>query len=144
MSRADIRHAVETFFEGTDGFRSVFGSPPKAIPGSRQPAAVCHIHRVLERRTANQTKLRTYTVYLMLDLVSKDGTAQKAQARFDDLMEALEARLRQGKTLGSTNIALGGEPTFESEHSFPVTQDKGAVHIAGILRFDVDEFLSGV
>jgi hypothetical protein len=140
-----VRDAVEATFRETAGFTSVYGRPPKIVAAASQPAAICHINNVIERRHANGTKIRTYTVYLLIDFASRKPKAQDAQDEFDELMEALEERLRQNKTLG-TNGALmaAGEPEFSAEHSFPVTKEKAATYYAGILKFDVDEFLSGI
>jgi hypothetical protein len=145
VSRASVRDAVQATFTGTPGIASVYGRPPKLIDGRQQPAVVCHIAKMRERRSANQTKIRTYTIYLLLDFVSKKLKSEDGQDDFDALLEALETRLRANKTLGTAgSLSAAGEPTFESDMTMPTTQDSGSSYFAAALKFDVDEFIQGV
>jgi len=145
MSRADVRNAVVATFSGTAGIKSVYGRPPKQIDGSSQPALVCHIAKVREDRTANQTRRRTYSVYLLLDYISRKPRSEDGQDDFDALLEAVEARLRANKTLGTAGtLAAAGEPTFETDMTMPQTQEGSkSSYFAAAVRFDVIEFLQG-
>jgi hypothetical protein len=167
MSRKVVREAVQSWIASAqiDTLNQTFTSFPKRIdfqtnsfPGqSSRAAAVVFIESEDEQRIAiggvgNMPvgegfgiKRVDYSIALQIFHHSLQRNAQDAMDDFDELIDAVKTRLRQGQhTLGETNpnlIWLAAEPSISVQYGEPLTNEGGATETWCAIRFTVTEMI---
>jgi len=167
MSRKVVREAVQSWIASAqiDTLNQTFTSFPKRIdfqtnsfPGqSSRAAAVVFIESEDEQRIAiggvgNMPvgegfgiKRVDYSIALQIFHHSLQRNAQDAMDDFDELIDAVKTRLRQGQhTLGETNPNLiwqAAEPSISVQYGEPLTNEGGATETWCAIRFTVTEMI---
>jgi hypothetical protein len=167
MSRKVVREAVQSWIASAqiDTLNQTFTSFPKRIdfqtnsfPGQNsRAAAVVFIESEDEQRIAiggvgNMPvgegfgiKRVDYSIALQIFHHSLQRNAQDAMNDFDELIDAVKTRLRQGQhTLGETNPNLiwqAAEPSISVQYGEPLTNEGGATETWCAIRFTVTEMI---
>lgn len=160
MSRQQVRNAVTKWVaeEQIPTLNQVFTSFPKRInfqtlsfPGQlSRAAAVVFIESEGEIRVAiggaySGWKRVDYEVALQVFHHSLQREAQDAMTDFDNLIDAIQDRLRSGgHRLGEPNgdiIWQAAEPNINVEYGEPLTNDGGATETWAAVRFTVTQFI---
>jgi hypothetical protein len=167
MSRKVVREAVQSWIASAqiNTLNQTFTSFPKRIdfqtnsfPGqSSRAAAVVFIESEDEQRIAiggvgNMPvgegfgiKRVDYSIALQIFHHSLQRNAQDAMDDFDELIDAVKTRLRQGQhTLGETNPNLiwqAAEPSISVQYGEPLTNEGGATETWCAIRFTVTEMI---
>jgi hypothetical protein len=167
MSRKVVREAVQSWIASAqiDTLNQTFTSFPKRIdfqtnsfPGQNsRAAAVVFIESEDEQRIAiggvgNMPvgegfgiKRVDYSIALQIFHHSLQRNAQDAMDDFDELIDAVKTRLRQGQhTLGETNPNLiwqAAEPSISVQYGEPLTNEGGATETWCAIRFTVTEMI---
>lgn len=153
MSRATVRAAVTAHLDGqVTNLNAVHSAKPRSwkttenrYDGTQPSAAVgyVHIESVVDRRAATGKRFLEYTVGLVFLFKSRRTDSEQMMDEFDELVEAIKARLRLRPPLGVTDGTI-----FEAaEHLLEDLTDepqKKASHVAmwGVIRFDVSEWIN--
>jgi hypothetical protein len=167
MSRKVVREAVQSWIATAqiETLNQVFTSFPKRIdfqvnsfPGqSSRAAAVVFIESEDEQRIAIGgvgampvgegfgIKRVDYSIALQVFHHSLQRNAEDAMDDFDQLIDAVKTRLRQGQhTLGETNPNLiwqAAEPSISVQYGEPLTNEGGATETWCAVRFIVTEMI---
>lgn len=167
MSRKVVREAVQSWIASAqiDTLNQTFTSFPKRIdfqtnsfPGQNsRAAAVVFIESEDEQRIAiggvgNMPvgegfgiKRVDYSIALQIFHHSLQRNAEDAMNDFDQLIDAVKTRLRQGQhTLGETNPNLiwqAAEPSISVQYGEPLTNEGGATETWCAIRFIVTEMI---
>jgi hypothetical protein len=167
MSRKVVREAVQSWVATAqiETLNQVFTSFPKRIdfqvnsfPGqSSRAAAVVFIESEDEQRIAIGgvgampvgegfgIKRVDYSIALQVFHHSLQRNAEDAMDDFDQLIDAVKTRLRQGQhTLGETNPNLiwqAAEPSISVQYGEPLTNEGGATETWCAIRFIVTEMI---
>lgn len=160
MSRATVRAAIVAWFQppNVPGLNKLFSAMPKLIQGDDafsivgQGSGAVGFPYVQGKREWRYTmgpqgqKLIAYNVGLVVMFRSVKPTAEEAVSDHDDLMDAIEARLRSDNTLGGQVFLAGegaglGEADLETESDLP-RQVNQAIHVWSVLKFSVAEQLT--
>ena len=160
VGRKEARDAIATFIAppNVDGINQVFTSFPKridfqvnALPSDvSRCAAVIFIESERENRLAiggatNGIKRVDYSVAIQLFHHSMQRDAEDAMDDFDNLIDAIKERLRQGQhTLGEIDPNLiwqAAEPFIDVSYSEPLVRDNGATDIWAAIRFTVTQMI---
>lgn len=167
MSRRVVREAVQSWIASAqiDTLNQVFTSFPKRInfqvnsfPGQNsRAAAVVFIEGEEEQRIAiggvgampvgegYGWKRVDYSIALQIFHHSLQREAEDAMDDFDNVVDAVKTRLRQGQhTLGETNPNLiwqAAEPSISVQYGEPLTNDGGATETWCAIRFIVTEMI---
>jgi hypothetical protein len=167
MSRKVVREAVQSWIASAqiNTLNQTFTSFPKRIdfqtnsfPGQNsRAAAVVFIESEDEQRIAiggvgNMPvgegfgiKRVDYSIALQIFHHSLQRNAQDAMDDFDELIDAVKTRLRQGQhTLGETNPNLiwqAAEPSISVQYGEPLTNEGGATETWCAIRFTVTEMI---
>jgi hypothetical protein len=167
MSRKVVREAVQSWIASAqiNTLNQTFTSFPKRIdfqtnsfPGQNsRAAAVVFIESEDEQRIAIGgvgdmpvgegfgIKRVDYSIALQIFHHSLQRNAQDAMDDFDELIDAVKIRLRQGQhTLGETNPNLiwqAAEPSISVQYGEPLTNEGGATETWCAIRFTVTEMI---
>lgn len=168
MSRKVVREAVANWISSAQitELNQTFTSFPKRInfqvnsfPGQTSRAAcVVFIENETESRIAiggvgpmdeggfgKGWKRVDYGIALQVFHHSLERNAQDAMDSFDQIIDAIKARLRAGQhTLGVENPNLiwqAGEPNIDVQYGEPLTNDGGATETWAAIRFTVTEMI---
>ena len=167
MGRKVVREAVQSWVASAqiNTLNQVFTSFPKRIdfqtnsfPGQNsRAAAVVFIESEDEQRIAIGgvgdmpvgegfgIKRVDYSIALQIFHHSLQRNAQDAMDDFDELIDAVKTRLRQGQhTLGETNPNLiwqAAEPSISVQYGEPLTNEGGATETWCAIRFTVTEMI---
>jgi hypothetical protein len=167
MSRQVVREAVQSWIASAqiNTLNQTFASFPKRIdfqvnsfPGQNsRAAAVVFIESEDEQRIAiggvgNMPvgegfgiKRVDYSIALQIFHHSLQRNAEDAMNDFDQLIDAVKTRLRQGQhTLGETNPNLiwqAAEPSISVQYGEPLTNEGGATETWCAIRFTVTEMI---
>lgn len=167
MSRKVVREAVQSWIASAqiETLNQTFTSFPKRIdfqvnsfPGQQsRAAAVVFIESEDEQRIAIGgvgampvgegfgIKRVDYSVALQVFHHSLQRNAEDAMDDFDELIDAVKTRLRQGQhTLGETNPNLiwqAAEPSISVQYGEPLTNEGGATETWCAIRFIVTEMI---
>jgi hypothetical protein len=167
MSRKVVREAVQSWIATAQiqTLNQVFTSFPKRIdfqvnsfPGQQsRAAAVVFLETEEEQRIAIGgvgampvgegfgIKRVDYSVALQIFHHSLQRNAEDAMDDFDNLIDAVKTRLRQGQhTLGETNPNLiwqAAEPSISVQYGEPLTNEGGATETWCAIRFIVTEMI---
>lgn len=167
MSRKVVREAVQSWIASAqiNTLNQTFTSFPKRIdfqvnsfPGQNsRAAAVVFIESEDEQRIAiggvgNMPvgegfgiKRVDYSIALQIFHHSLQRNAEDAMNDFDQLIDAVKTRLREGQhTLGETNPNLiwqAAEPSISVQYGEPLTNEGGATETWCAIRFIVTEMI---
>lgn len=142
MGRANVRTAIYNFFGGTTpnvaGIKTVFQAQPKQIARSQLPAMFFMFPESMEKRHAVQKKLITYQTYIIVTHVGYDTDSQTAEQSFDQILDAIVAKIRTDKTL-SGNVLKFGEQIETNVH---IERNKEATLLTGSIIVDTVEIIT--
>lgn len=160
MSRQQVRNAVAKWVGEAQipQLNQVFTSFPKRINFQQnafagQPsraAAVVFIESEGETRIAiggaySGWKQLDYEVALQVFHHSLQRNAEDAMTDFDEVMDAIQDRLRGGgHTLGVTDLSViwqAAEPDITAEYGEPLTNEGGATETWAAVRFTVTQMI---
>jgi hypothetical protein len=163
MSRKSVRHAAQQYLSAAQipGVGTVFASPPKVarssdayanLPAGTPSGSVLFVEvmTIREKRLGfggptNGTKETRYTLRLQLLFRSRQGKSEDAMDDHDDQVEAILAKLRADRTLGTngTIIQYGQSPSGISVSTgLPKEGGTGTTHIWTLIDGDCVEIIN--
>lgn len=142
MSRATIRQALYNFFGGStpsiDGLKTVYMAQPKEIAESQMPTMFFTLPEDIESRHAAQQKIITYNVYILLAAIGTDTDSQTAEQWFENIVDAVKAKIRTDKTLGGAATKFG--ETMQT--TIDVQRDNETVLLNAAIRVETEEWVN--
>lgn len=143
MIRNDIKNAIKNLVSQAAGVKAVYTYRPKLI--NTFPAVVVSLKQSNEERAGSPAPLAKKHIEFVAQLeismidTSPDGSGQLA---FDDVLDAIDEKLRSDPTLGGT--VLGSTIKYIRTNVAPPIKTNGeAVLLAAVKQFDVTVQVTG-
>lgn len=137
MTRRQIKSAIQTLVSQAAGVKAVYTYRPKLM--NVFPAVVISLKQSDETRASSPVYLAKKNIEFVaqLEITMIDTTPDASgQLAFDDVLDAIDAKLRSDVTLGGTVLASGVE-YIKTAVGPAVKADGENVVLTAIKQFDV-------
>lgn len=146
MIRRSIKEAIANALAGTAGLKAVFLGEPKRIDGTQLPCVIISLPDTDETRSGSPAPLAKkkldFTAQLKVFHLDPTPDGVAGELAFDDLLDAIDAKLRADYTLGgSVNAAT--VQFIKTDVSQPMLTEGQVVARLAIKKFDATKWVTG-